>query len=83
MIALANDRNLLRPPDTSSLTLVQKTGELGIAILNAGAAQLPKCDRAYLTLSADHAADVAKVLRSSDGNPSAFRRLGPCHAGRR
>ena len=43
---------------------MQKTGELGIAILNAGAAQLPKCDRAYLTLSADHAADVSKVLRT-------------------
>jgi len=42
--------------------IVQKTGELGIAILNAGAVQLPKFDRAYLTLSADHAADVAKVL---------------------
>ena len=43
-------------------TMVQKTGELGIAILNAGAVQLPKFDRAYLTLSADHAADVAKIL---------------------
>jgi L-ascorbate metabolism protein UlaG (beta-lactamase superfamily) len=42
--------------------LVQKTGELGIAILNAGAVQLPKFDGAYLTLSADHAADVAKIL---------------------
>ena len=42
--------------------LVHKAGELAIAILNAGAVQLPKFDRAYLTLSADHAADVAKVL---------------------
>ena len=42
--------------------IVQKTGELPIAILNAGAVQLPKFDRAYLTLSADHAADVAKIL---------------------
>ena len=42
--------------------LVQKTGELAIAILNAGAVQLPKFDHAYLTLSADHAADVAKIL---------------------
>ena len=42
--------------------LVQKTGEFRIAILNAGAVQLPKFDRAYLTLSADHAADVAKIL---------------------
>jgi L-ascorbate metabolism protein UlaG (beta-lactamase superfamily) len=43
-------------------TMVQKTGELGIAILNAGAVQLSKFDGAYLTLSADHAADVAKIL---------------------
>jgi L-ascorbate metabolism protein UlaG (beta-lactamase superfamily) len=42
--------------------IVQRTGELPIAILNAGAVQLPKFDRAYLTLSADHAADVAKIL---------------------
>jgi L-ascorbate metabolism protein UlaG (beta-lactamase superfamily) len=42
--------------------IVQRTGELGIAILNAGAVQLPKFDHAYLTLSADHAADVAKIL---------------------
>ena len=42
--------------------MVQKTGELPIAILNAGAVQLPKFDRAYLTLSADHAADVTRIL---------------------
>ena len=42
--------------------IVRKTGELGIAILNAGAVQLSKFDGAYLTLSADHAADVAKIL---------------------
>ena len=42
--------------------IVHRTGELPIAILNAGAVQLPKFDRAYLTLSADHAADVAKIL---------------------
>jgi L-ascorbate metabolism protein UlaG (beta-lactamase superfamily) len=43
-------------------TIVRKTGELGIAILNAGAVQLPKFDHAYLILSADHDADVAKIL---------------------
>ena len=42
--------------------IVQQTGEAGIAILNAGAVQLPKFDRAYLTLSADHAADVARII---------------------
>jgi L-ascorbate metabolism protein UlaG (beta-lactamase superfamily) len=42
--------------------IVEKTGELPIAILNAGAVQLSKFDGAYLTLSADHAADVAKIL---------------------
>ena len=51
--------------------LVQKTGELAIAILNAGAVQLPKFDHAYLTLSADHAADVAKILGA--------RRVIPLH----
>ncbi len=42
--------------------IVDKTGELEIAILNAGAVQLSKFDGAYLTLSADHAADVARTL---------------------
>jgi L-ascorbate metabolism protein UlaG (beta-lactamase superfamily) len=42
--------------------IVHKTGELTIAILNAGAVQLSKFDGAYLTLSADHAADVAQIL---------------------
>jgi L-ascorbate metabolism protein UlaG (beta-lactamase superfamily) len=42
--------------------IVARTGELEIAILNAGAVQLSKFDGAYLTLSADHAADVAKIL---------------------
>jgi L-ascorbate metabolism protein UlaG (beta-lactamase superfamily) len=42
--------------------IVDVTGELGIAILNVGAVQLPKFDGAYLTLSADHAADVARIL---------------------
>jgi L-ascorbate metabolism protein UlaG (beta-lactamase superfamily) len=39
--------------------IVQRTGELPIAILNAGAVQLPKFDRAYLTLSADPPRTVA------------------------
>ncbi|MBV8990936.1 MAG: MBL fold metallo-hydrolase [Solirubrobacterales bacterium] len=43
-------------------TIVQKTGQVEIAILNAGAVQLSKFDGAYLTLSADHAADVAQIL---------------------
>ena len=42
--------------------IVEKTGEVGIAILNAGAVQLSKFDGAYLTLSADHAADAAQIL---------------------
>lgn len=42
--------------------IVETTGEIPIAILNAGAVQLPKFDHAYLTLSADHAADVARIL---------------------
>jgi L-ascorbate metabolism protein UlaG (beta-lactamase superfamily) len=42
--------------------IVEKAGELGIAVLNAGAVQLSKFDGAYLTLSADHAADVAQIL---------------------
>ena len=42
--------------------IVQMTGQIAIAILNAGAVQLSKFDGAYLTLSADHAADVAQIL---------------------
>lgn len=42
--------------------IVHKIGDVGIAILNAGAVQLSKFDGAYLTLSADHAADVAQIL---------------------
>jgi L-ascorbate metabolism protein UlaG (beta-lactamase superfamily) len=42
--------------------IVEENGEVGIAILNAGAVQLPKFDGAYLTLSADHAADAARIL---------------------
>jgi L-ascorbate metabolism protein UlaG (beta-lactamase superfamily) len=45
-------------------TIGQRTGEPPIAILNAGAVQLSKFDGAYLTLSADHAADVAQILRA-------------------
>jgi L-ascorbate metabolism protein UlaG (beta-lactamase superfamily) len=52
--------------------MVRKTGELGIAVLNAGAVQLPKFDRAYLTLSADHAADVAKILGARMAIPLHF-----------
>jgi hypothetical protein len=43
-------------------TIAEKTGQVGIAVLNAGAVQLPKFDGAYLTLSADHAADAAQIL---------------------
>jgi L-ascorbate metabolism protein UlaG (beta-lactamase superfamily) len=42
--------------------IVERTGEMPIAILNTGAVRLAKFDGAYLTLSADHAADVAKIL---------------------
>jgi L-ascorbate metabolism protein UlaG (beta-lactamase superfamily) len=43
--------------------IVAKTGEIPIALLNAGAVQIPRrFDGAYLTLSADHAADVAQIL---------------------
>jgi L-ascorbate metabolism protein UlaG (beta-lactamase superfamily) len=42
--------------------IVETTGEIPIAVLNAGAVQLSKFDGAYLTLSADHAADVAQIL---------------------
>lgn len=43
-------------------TIVHQTGELPIAILNAGAVQLSKFNGAYLTLSADYAADAARIL---------------------
>jgi L-ascorbate metabolism protein UlaG (beta-lactamase superfamily) len=43
-------------------SIAESVGEVGVAILNAGAVQLPKFDGAYLTLSADHAADVAEIF---------------------
>jgi L-ascorbate metabolism protein UlaG (beta-lactamase superfamily) len=43
-------------------SIVGKIGQLPVAILNAGAVQLSKFDGAYLTLAADHAADVAQIL---------------------
>lgn len=52
--------------------IVGKTGKLGIAILNAGAVQLSKFDGAYLTLSADHAADVGKILGARTVIPLQF-----------
>jgi L-ascorbate metabolism protein UlaG (beta-lactamase superfamily) len=43
--------------------IVERTGEIPIAVLNAGAVQIPRrFGGAYLTLSADHAADVAQIL---------------------
>jgi L-ascorbate metabolism protein UlaG (beta-lactamase superfamily) len=42
--------------------IAERTGDVAIAILNVGAVQLSKFDGAYLTLSADHAADVAEIL---------------------
>jgi L-ascorbate metabolism protein UlaG (beta-lactamase superfamily) len=43
-------------------TIADRTGDIAIAILNVGAVQLSKFDGAYLTLSADHAADAAEIL---------------------
>jgi L-ascorbate metabolism protein UlaG (beta-lactamase superfamily) len=43
-------------------SIADRTGDIGVAILNAGAVQISKFDGAYLTLSADHAADVAQIL---------------------
>jgi L-ascorbate metabolism protein UlaG (beta-lactamase superfamily) len=41
----------------------ERAGEIGIAVLFAGAVQLArKFDGAYLTLSSDHAADATKIL---------------------
>lgn len=57
-------------------SIVEKTGALEIAILNAGAVQLSKFDGAYLTLSADHAADVAKVLKARIVIPLHFEGWG-------
>ena len=42
--------------------IAQTVGAVDVAALNAGAVQLSKSDGAYLTLSADHAADVAQIL---------------------
>jgi L-ascorbate metabolism protein UlaG (beta-lactamase superfamily) len=43
-------------------TIAGRIGDVGVALLNAGAVQLQKFDGAYLTLSADHAADVTGIL---------------------
>ena len=44
-------------------TIVARTGEIPIAVLNCGAVQISQIfDGAYLTLSADRAADVAGIL---------------------
>jgi L-ascorbate metabolism protein UlaG (beta-lactamase superfamily) len=43
-------------------SIAQRVGATGVALLNGGAVQLSKFDGAYLTLSADHAADVAEIL---------------------
>lgn len=42
--------------------IVERLGEMPIALLNVGAVQLAKFDGAYLTLSADHAADASEIL---------------------
>lgn len=56
--------------------IVEKTGPVDIAILNVGAVQLSKFDGAYLTLSADHAADVAKILEARVVLPLHFEGWG-------
>lgn len=53
--------------DNASLDVVRAiadhVGQIDIAVLFAGAVQLPyRFDSAYLTLSSDHAADAAKIL---------------------
>ena len=62
-------------------TMVQMTGERAIAILNAGAVQLPRFDGVYLTLSADHAADVAKILGARMVIPLHFEGWAHCTQG--
>ena len=57
-------------------SIVDRTGALEIAILNAGAVQLSKFDGAYLTLSADHAADVAEILKARAVIPLHFEGWG-------
>jgi len=52
--------------------IVERTGDIAIAILNAGAVQLSKFDGAYLTLSADHAADVTQILGARVAIPLHF-----------
>jgi L-ascorbate metabolism protein UlaG (beta-lactamase superfamily) len=56
--------------------IVERTGAIELAILNAGAVQLSKFDRAYLTLSADHAADVTKILGARVAIPLHFEGWG-------
>lgn len=53
-------------------TIAHRAGPIGVALLNAGAVQLGKFDGAYLTLSADHAADVARILGARVAVPLHF-----------
>jgi L-ascorbate metabolism protein UlaG (beta-lactamase superfamily) len=53
-------------------TIARRVGPVGVALLNAGAVQLAKFDGAYLTLSADHAADVTQILGARRAVPLHF-----------
>jgi L-ascorbate metabolism protein UlaG (beta-lactamase superfamily) len=53
--------------------IVERVGEVDVAILFAGAVQLPhRFDGAYLTLSSDRAADAAKLLGARAALPVHF-----------
>jgi L-ascorbate metabolism protein UlaG (beta-lactamase superfamily) len=52
--------------------IVERIGVIPIAVLNVGAVQLAKFDGAYLTLSADHAADVTEILGARVAVPLHF-----------
>jgi L-ascorbate metabolism protein UlaG (beta-lactamase superfamily) len=56
--------------------IAQRVGPVGVALLNAGAVQLAKFDGAYLTLSADHAADVTRILGARLAIPLHFEGWG-------
>ena len=74
--------------DNASLDVVreiaERIGEIDVAVLFAGAVQLPqRFGGAYLTLSGDRAAEAAKILGAPRRRAGAFRGLAALHPGRR
>lgn len=81
VLRAANAETVYISGDNASLDVVRAiadhVGHIDVAVLFAGAVQLPfRFDSAYLTLSSDHAADAAKILDVSRVIPVHFEGWG-------